>query len=67
MSSAYSENGWNRGMICLDYIILEQEEVASISLFNLYNFNLNVKHLFTIISEQAENFYSLPQIPVTTI
>ena len=22
------ENGWNRGMICLDYIILEQEEVS---------------------------------------
>ena len=39
------------------------QAINSISLFNLYNFNLNAKHLFTIISEQAEIFYSLPQIP----
>ena len=48
-------------------ILYWSKKEASILLFNLYNFNLNAKHLFTIISEQAENFYSLPQIPVTTI
>ena len=48
-------------------ILYWSKKKASILLFNLYNFNLNVKHLFTIISEQAEIFYSLPQIPATTI
>ena len=48
-------------------ILYWSKKQASIFLFNLYNFNLNAKHLFTIISEQAENFYSLPQIPTTTI
>jgi len=32
-----------------------------------FNFPLNTKYLFTIISEQAENFCPLPQIPTTTI
>jgi hypothetical protein len=32
-----------------------------------YHFHLNTKHLFTIFSEQAENFCPLPQIPTTTI
>ena len=48
-------------------ILYWSKKQASIFLFNLYNFNLNAKHLFTIISEQAENFYSLPQIPASPI
>ena len=52
----------NRDGFDLDYIILEQEEVSLISLFNLYNFNLKCKASVHTISEQAGNFY-FPQIP----
>ena len=38
-----------------------------LSISTHYHFHLNTKLLFTIFSEQVENFCPLPQIPATTI
>ena len=67
MSSAYSRITGNRGDDLADrviYLMLRLFEGMGYEQkkYRKYIF-FNTKHLFTIISEQAENFYPLPQNP----
>ena len=62
-------------LLCQEGKLKKYTDVSGNSAFYQYNesdschyhFHLNTKYLFTIISEQAENFCPLPQIPTTTI